>query len=265
LLVYAHRSHYDRSYDDTYTRFASASHEWPLERWEEVVLVRYNIMSGKILVLGTGISGESITLAKRGLRVVGLDISQSVLRIAAQIARTAGLPVAFVQADFLALPTHPANFDYILLPSIMYSSIPSRIWRQTWLRQLTCLLSLTGLAVQQFLADSDPTTRRKRVIETINRWLTRLPGTNRLYQPGDTCLQGHFLHAFQSEQETAPGTVRERCRAARTELAGAIPDRRSLVGRQLQIYEIAADQLAKDFTLLLDDLLSIQAVEEVTR
>jgi len=30
-------------------------------------------------------------------------------------------------------------------------------------------------------------------------------------------------------------------------------------------YEIATDQLAKDFTLLLDDLLSIQAVEEVTR
>jgi hypothetical protein len=30
-------------------------------------------------------------------------------------------------------------------------------------------------------------------------------------------------------------------------------------------YEVATDQLAKDFTLLLDDLLSIQAVEEVTR
>lgn len=30
-------------------------------------------------------------------------------------------------------------------------------------------------------------------------------------------------------------------------------------------YEVAADQLTKDFTSLLDDLLSIQAVEEVTR
>ena len=30
-------------------------------------------------------------------------------------------------------------------------------------------------------------------------------------------------------------------------------------------YEVATDQLAKDFTSLLDDLLSIQAVEEVTR
>ena len=194
-------THYDRSYDDTYARFTSAAQHWPLEPWEEEVLARHNIMSGKILVLGTGIGRESIALAKRGLHVVGLDISHAALRMAAQVARTAGLPVTFVQADFLALPAHQAQFDYILLPSIMYSSIPSRSWRQNWLRQATSVLSPKGLAVLQFLVDSDPPTRRKMVSETINRWLTKLPGTNRLYQPGDTCPQGHFLHAFQSEQE----------------------------------------------------------------
>jgi hypothetical protein len=30
-------------------------------------------------------------------------------------------------------------------------------------------------------------------------------------------------------------------------------------------YDVATDQLTKDFTLLLDDLLSIQAVEKVTK
>lgn len=30
-------------------------------------------------------------------------------------------------------------------------------------------------------------------------------------------------------------------------------------------YEVAVDQLAKDFTSLLDDLLSIRAIEEMTR
>lgn len=30
-------------------------------------------------------------------------------------------------------------------------------------------------------------------------------------------------------------------------------------------YEVTADQVAKDFTSLLDDLLSIQAVEEIVR
>ena len=195
------RTHYDRSYNDTYTRFTSTIQEWPLEQWEEEVLARHHIVSGKILVLGTGIGRESIAFAKRGLQVLGLDISLSALRMAAQNARTAGAPVTFVQADFLALPTHPARFDYILLPSIMYSSIPGRSWRQTWLRQLTSLLSLKGLAVLQFLVDSDPSTRRKRVSEVINQKLIRLPGANRLYQPGDTCPQGHFLHAFQSEQE----------------------------------------------------------------
>ena len=86
------------------------------------------VCQGKILVLGTGIGRESIALAKRGLHVVGLDISHAALRMAAQITRTAGVPIAFVQANFLALPAHPAQFDYILLPSIMYSSILSRSW-----------------------------------------------------------------------------------------------------------------------------------------
>jgi ubiquinone/menaquinone biosynthesis C-methylase UbiE len=195
------RSHYDRSYDDPYFRFTSASQEWPLEAWEEEMLARHHIASGKLLVLGTGIGRESISLAKRGLHVVGLGISQSALRMAAQIARTAGVPATFVQADFLALPVRPAHFDCILLPSIMYRAIPSRSWRQTWLQQVTSLLSPTGLAILQFLVDPGPSTRTKRVSGAINRWLTTLPGTNRLYQPGDTCPQGHFLHAFQSEQE----------------------------------------------------------------
>jgi ubiquinone/menaquinone biosynthesis C-methylase UbiE len=195
------RTHYDRSYKDSYTRFPSTAQEWPLEQCEEEVLARHHIVSGKFLVLGTGIGRESIAFAKRGLHVMGLDISQSALRMAAQSARTSGVPVTFVQADFLVLPTHPAHFDYILLPSIMYSSIPSQSWRQTWLRQLTSILSPKGLAALQFLVDSAPSTRRKRVSEAINQWLTRLPGANHLYQPGDTCPQGHFLHAFQSEQE----------------------------------------------------------------
>lgn len=200
------RAHYDRSYDDTYTRFTSASQEWPLEQWEEEVLARHNIVSvsGKILVLGTGIGRESIALAKRGLHVAGLDISQSALRMAAQIARTAGVPVTFVQADSLALPTHPAYFDYILLPSIMYSSIPSRSWRQTWLRQLTTRLSPRGLAILQFLVDSDPSTRRKRVSETINQWFTRLPGTNRLYNPAISALKA----IFSMRSKTNPKSMR---------------------------------------------------------
>ena len=195
------RTHYDRSYDDAYTRFTNASQELPLEQWEEEVLARYHILSGKLLVLGTGIGRESIGLAKRGFHVIGLDISRSALRIGAQIARTAGVSVTFVQADFLAIPTHRAHLDYILLPSIMYSSIPSRKWRQTWLRQVISLLSPGGLAILQFIIDSDHSARRKIVSETMNLWLIKLPGSNNLYQPGDTCPHGHFLHAFQSEQE----------------------------------------------------------------
>jgi ubiquinone/menaquinone biosynthesis C-methylase UbiE len=195
------RAHYDRCYDDTSTRFINDSQEWPLEPWEAEVLARHYIQPGKLLVLGTGIGRESIAFAKRGFRVIGLDISRSALRVGACVAHRAGVPVTFVQADFLTLPAHPAGFDYILLPSIMYSSIPNRSRRQAWLRQLMTLLKPTGLAALQFLIDFDPASNRTRAVETINRWLMTLPGANRLYQPGDTCPQGHFLHAFQDEQE----------------------------------------------------------------
>jgi ubiquinone/menaquinone biosynthesis C-methylase UbiE len=195
------RSHYDRSYDNTYARFTAVQQEWPLESWEQNVLSRHRILSGTILVLGTGTGRDSVALAKKGFHVIGLDISRSALHMAVHMARTAGVSVMFVQADFLALPARPAPFDYILLPSIMYSSIPSRNWRQAWLRQLIGLLSQNGLAILQFLVESGPSTRRKRISATINRWLIRLPGTNRLYQTGDSCPQNHFLHAFQHEQE----------------------------------------------------------------
>ena len=41
------RTHYDRSYGDTYFRFTSASQEWPLEQWEEEMLARQTSCRGK--------------------------------------------------------------------------------------------------------------------------------------------------------------------------------------------------------------------------
>lgn len=204
------RSHYDRSYDDAYTRFSSTSQEWPLEQWEEEILVRYNIVSGRILVLGTGIGRESIALAKRGLLVVGLDISQSALRMAAHIAHTAGVTVTFVQADFLTLPTHPAQFDYILLPSIMYSSIPSRSWRQTWLQQLTGLLSPKGLAVLQFFVDSDPSSRRKKSAKPSTGGLAGFQEPTASTNQGTPALKVIFCTPFKASRNYAmncPGAV----------------------------------------------------------
>lgn len=199
-LTHLIRGHYERSYIDAYARFSDDRYEWTLETWEEDVLVRHDIRSGHILVLGAGVGRESIALARWGLSVVGLDINREAVRTAARAAQRTTVPAAFVQADFLALPIRPHSFDYVLLSGIMYSSIPGRAHRQAWLKSLHAYLKDDGCIVLNFLVDRWP-TRSRRLVEAVNRLAVTLPGANKAYQPGDTCAQGHFLHAFQSEDE----------------------------------------------------------------
>lgn len=195
------RAHYDRGYRETAIQDPESSYQWTLESWEEEAFGRHRGTSGTILVLGAGTGRESIALAKRGFRVIGLDISRGALRIAFLMARKAGVTAQFIQADFLCLPTRSVEFDYILLSGIMYSSIPGRARRQAWLKSLVHHMKNGGYALLNFQVDRWPRTRGRRLAERINSLAMKLPRANKAYQRGDTCAQGHFLHAFQSEQE----------------------------------------------------------------
>ena len=195
------KDHYDTSYAHTAPQFTTDVYEWALESWEQEVVQRHSIASGRILVLGAGVGREAIALAKRGLSVVGLDVNGVALQVATKTAQTSGVPAQFVQADFLHLPFTPAHFRYVIMSGIMYSSIPGRAQRQAWLANLLRHLAPEGLVILNFLIDHPPPSRIQRIGRAINRVLVALPGANRAYQPGDSCAQGHFLHAFQDESE----------------------------------------------------------------
>lgn len=195
------RAHYERNYRNVSTQYPEHSSIWALEPWEEEVLTRHMSGSGTVLVLGTGVGRESIAIAERGYRVLGLDINREALRWAGQRTRTKGGQAWFVQASFLAIPTLPARVDYIFLPRVMYSAIPGRRERQAWLRNLRTHLKERGLAILNFLILREPETRTDRLTLFLNRWLVTLPGANHSYQPGDTCAQGHFLHIFATDEE----------------------------------------------------------------
>jgi hypothetical protein len=156
--------------------------KWTLESWEQDVLVRHKLTSGTILVLGAGVGRESIALAQRGFIVVGIDINRESLCVASQRAMAKGLQPLFVQADFLAIPIAPARVDYLFMSGIMYSSIPGRKQRQTWLRSLRTCMSQHGLVVLNFMIDRERETRTRQLSHRLNRWLTKLPGTNQSYQ-----------------------------------------------------------------------------------
>jgi ubiquinone/menaquinone biosynthesis C-methylase UbiE len=195
------RAHYDRSYRGVAAVVPEIWCKWTLESWEEEVLVRHKMTTGTILVLGAGVGRESIALAQRGLRVVGLDINGESLRVASQQAMAKGLRPLFAQADFLAVPVGAARVDYVFMSGIMYSSIPGRQERQAWLRSLRPCMRTSGLIVLNFLIARELRTRTRRFIHRLNNWLRTLPGANRSYQLGDTCSQSHFLHAFVDEEE----------------------------------------------------------------
>jgi SAM-dependent methyltransferase len=193
--------HYEGMYRDAAAQYSAEVLEWGLEPWEEEVVVQHKIISGTTLVLGAGVGRESIALAQRGLRVIGLEINREALCLAARTALTKSVNVAYVQANFLTLPIVPRQIDYLFLSGIMYSSVPGRHARQAWLRNLSTHLKVGGVAVVSFLVDRTRTSDPLRLAHRLSTWLAGVPGANDAYQPGDLLSSGHFLHAFLSEEE----------------------------------------------------------------
>ena len=180
-----------------------------LEAWETTVVERHHIRSGRMLVLGSGWGREALALARRGMTVVGIDTSFVAVKAAHRRALEAGVPACFHQASFLALPYKPAHFDYVLLGSSMYSTIPTRAGRQTWVRALCRYLRSDGHVILSFAMEPYPRTGLRAVRTQLAIVASKLPGANHAYQSGDECLAGHFMHAFQTADEL------------RTELEGA--------------------------------------------
>jgi ubiquinone/menaquinone biosynthesis C-methylase UbiE len=69
---------------------------------------------GAVLEVAPGPGYLAIELARRGLRVTGLDISRSFVRIAGENAARAGVAVSFVQGNAAAMPFEPDSFDFLV-------------------------------------------------------------------------------------------------------------------------------------------------------
>lgn len=195
------QAHYGHTYRHAPAQYPEHSPIWALEPWEEDVLTHHMNKTGTILVLGTGVGRESIAIALRGYRVLGLELHFEALHWAAQRAQARGARVWFVQGSYLTIPVTPGSVDYILLPSVMYSAIPGKLARQTWLRSLRPFLKPQGRAILNFMLVREPETAMHRFTLALAEHIMKLPGANKNYQPGDTCAQGHFLHLFTTEEE----------------------------------------------------------------
>ena len=201
--------HYGHVYTERFFADSLGFQQDGLHRWEEEVLDRYHISSGRMLVLGAGWGREAIAIAQRGVQVVGIEVNANAARSAHDRAKTMGVPALFVQADLLKLPTDRERFDCVLLSQHMYSAIAGKAQRQSWLANLRRVLTPNGRVILSFLPEHPPASRLRTARRRLTMMVARLPGANPGYQMGDDCGGGHFLHWFQDEAEI------------RSELAGA--------------------------------------------
>ncbi len=195
------RRFYDRSYEQAGTYIPLTAYSWSLEPWEERVIAQHLTTPAITLILGSGLGRESLVLARRGYCVLGLDIALGGSVIGVRRATELNLPVTFAQADFLTLPVRAESVTYILLSGVMYSAVPGRARRQAWLRSLKQCLVPGGKIVLNFLIAREPETALSGRIQLCGRMILRWPGSNRTYQTGDTCTNGHFMHIFRDEEE----------------------------------------------------------------
>src|SRR5919109_360024 len=67
-----------------------------------------------VLELGCGGAQWSVTLARAGARVIGLDLSERQLAHARRLVQATGVPVALVQASGEAVPLADASVDIVV-------------------------------------------------------------------------------------------------------------------------------------------------------
>ncbi len=138
-----------------------------LREWEESVVMKYLPAGCSVLDIGCGGGREAIQLARRGYRVVAVDLSRPQLDRARENAKKKGVEIKFLKTDGLNLPDE--KFDAILLWAQLLGGIESECDRITLLRN--CRDSLTDKGVVSVSGHNKVMCQEESPEYTDDRWL----------------------------------------------------------------------------------------------
>ncbi len=134
---------------------------------QEQVLIDFSgdLAGVSVLDVGTGTGRAALALAKRGARVVGLDSSEEMLRVAELNAEREGLAVEFRTGDAHSLPYADGSFDLV-------TSLRVLMHTPDWQR---CLSELCRVARRRVIFDYPPAASAS-ALQVVLRRLARLSG-----------------------------------------------------------------------------------------
>lgn len=114
---------------------------------------------GPVLDVGCGTGGNTLLLAKRGLDVTGIDISEEMLRVARAKTVREGLKVNFLQTDASSLPFPDKSFGTVTcLLALEFTGRPEKV-----IREIYRVLRPSGCLILAFLNRYSPWAALRRV------------------------------------------------------------------------------------------------------
>jgi SAM-dependent methyltransferase len=176
-----------------------------LDDLETQVADRHLPASGRILDVGCGGGREAFGFRRRGLAVVGVDLSAPLIEKACTAAQELD-DISFVTGSAATIEFPPASFDALWMASEVYAEIPGRAMRVAVLRRLAAFVRPDGRFV--IFANVGRGHRRTRwLLDAPRRVLA--PLLPRLCsEPGDRILRDpmasgapFYRHHFDDETE----------------------------------------------------------------
>jgi len=108
-----------------------------------------------VLDLGCGAGRHSVYLAKNGFEVVGVDVSQSALKIANKWVRKEKLTnVAFLRGTMTHIPVGNCHFDAVISVSVIHHAVKKDITKT--IAEVHRILKKNGLFLTNLASVKDP-------------------------------------------------------------------------------------------------------------
>ncbi len=161
---------------------------------------------GRLIDLGCGTGRLLLPFAERGFRVVGVDLSEEMLRVASAKADAAGLPVDLVQANLVDLAClRDASFDYAACLFSTLGMVMGEEMRRRVVRHAFRLLRPGGRFVlhvhNRWFNVWDPHGRRW-LLKDMARSLFGRAGAGDRMMPPHQGIAGLSLHLFGRREAT---------------------------------------------------------------